>query len=197
MVYQSMKEKPIFHSLVKSDMKDFILDYIRDDSINIESKDFTIKGKKMFKYDKNIKFNISDENIVYILNSLPADYLNDYIKWLTVTNVLKGLNLKLLWEQWSMQSSSYNEYKNNKIWRGIKDIKFDLNYLINIINKETNTKLEYLSTYKEFVPLEYNYSPIYANDYRVSNIFNYEDFEQTTTAIIQSCTGTGKTTMNH
>ena len=55
-------------------MKDFILDYIPDGSINIESNDFTIKGKKMFKYDKNIKFNISDENIVYILNSLPADY---------------------------------------------------------------------------------------------------------------------------
>ena len=71
--YQSMKEKPIFHSLVKSDMKDFILDYIPDDSINIQSSDFTIKGKQMFKYDKNIKFNISDENIVYILNSLPAD----------------------------------------------------------------------------------------------------------------------------
>jgi hypothetical protein len=102
----------------------------------------------MFKYDKIIKFNISDENMVYILNSLPPDYLNDYIKWLTVTNVLKGLNLKVLWGSWSMQSSHYNECKNNKIWRSIKDIKFDLNYLINIINKETNTKMEYLQTFK-------------------------------------------------
>lgn len=72
--YQTIKEKPIFHSLVKSDMKDFILDYIPDGSINIQSSDFTIKGKKMFKYDKNIKFNVSDENIVYILNSLPPDF---------------------------------------------------------------------------------------------------------------------------
>ena len=93
--YQSMKEKPIFHSLINSDMKDFILDYIPNDSVNIESKDFTIKGKKMFKYDKNIKYNVSDENIVYMLNSLPADYLNDYIKWLTVTNILKGLKMKV------------------------------------------------------------------------------------------------------
>ena len=192
--YQTMKEKPIFHSLVKSDMKDFILDYIPDGSINIQSSDFTIKGKKMFKYDKNIKFNVSDENIVYILNSLPPDYLDYYIKWLTVTNVLKWLNLKVLWESWSMQSSHYNEYKNNKIWRSIKDIKFDLNYLINIINKKTNTKMEYLQTFKEFEPLEYNYSPIYANNYRVSNIYTYDDFKETKTAIIQSCTGTGKTT---
>jgi superfamily II DNA or RNA helicase len=93
-----------------------------------------------------------------------------------------------------MQSSSYNEFNNNKIWRGIKDIKFDLNYLINIINRETNENIEYLSIYKEFKPLLFNYNPVYANDYRVSNIYTYDDFKETKTAIIQSCTGTGKTT---
>ena len=165
-----MKDKAIYHSIINADMKDFILDYIPVNSINIQSNDFNIKGKKMFKYDKNIKFNVSDENIVYILNSLPQDYLDDCIKWLTVTNILKGLNLKVLWESWSMQSSHCNDYKNNKIWRSIKDIKFDLNYLINIINKETNTKIEYLQTYKQFNPLEYDYSPIYAINYRVSDI---------------------------
>jgi hypothetical protein len=92
------------------------------------------------------------------------------MKWLTVTNILKGLKMKVLWESWSMQSSSYNEYNNNKIWRGIKNIKFDLNYLINIINRETTEKIEYLSIYKEFKPLQYNYNPVYTNDYRVSNI---------------------------
>jgi hypothetical protein len=149
----------------------------------------------MYKYDKNIKFNVTDEQVTYILNSLPSSYLDDYMKWLTVTNVLKGLkNMKVLWEKWSMQSSSYNEYNNNKIWRGIKDIKFDLNYLINIINRETSEKLEYLSTYKEFKPLQFNYNPVYVNDKYVTNIFNYDDFKQTRTAVIQSCTGTGKTT---
>ena len=102
--------------------------------------------------------------------------------------------MKVLWEKWSMQSSSYNEYNNNKIWRGIKDIKFDLNYLINIINRETSEKLEYLSTYKEFKPLQFNYNPVYSNYKYVTNIFNYDDFKQTRTAVIQSCTGTGKTT---
>jgi len=83
----------------------------------------------MYKYDKNIKFNVTEEQVTYILNSLPSSYLDDYMKWLTVTNILKGLKMKVLWESWSMQSASYNEYNNNnKIWRGIKDIKFDLNY---------------------------------------------------------------------
>ena len=78
--YQTIKEKPIFHSLVKSDMKDFILDYIPDDSINIGSNGFTVHGKRMYKYDKNIKFNISDEGVTHILSLLPSDYLDDYIK---------------------------------------------------------------------------------------------------------------------
>ena len=195
--YQTLREKPIAHNkLVNAELQDFILDYIPDDSVNIGSNGFTVQGKRMYKYDKNIKFNISDEGVTHILSLLPSDYLHDYIKWLSVTNILKGLKLKTVWEQWSMQSSSYNEYNNNKIWRGIKEIKFDLNYLINIINrnKEAEEKLEYLSTYKEFKPLQFNYNPVYVNDYRVTNIFNYDDFKQTRTAVIQSCTGTGKTT---
>ena len=51
-----------------------------------------------------------------------------------------------------------------------------------------------LSTYKEIKPLQYNYNPVYANDKYVTNIFNFEDFKDTKTAVIQSCTGTGKTT---
>ena len=195
--YQTLREKPIAHNkLVNAELQDFILDYIPDDSVNIGSNGFTVQGKRMYKYDKNIKFNITDEGVTHILSLLPSDYLHDYIKWLSVSNILKGLKLKNVWEQWSMQSSSYNEYNNNKIWRGIKEIKFDLNYLINIINrnKEAEEKLEYLSTYKEFKPLQFNYNPVYVNDYRVTNIFNYDDFKQTRTAVIQSCTGTGKTT---
>ena len=180
--------------MVNGELQDFILDYIQDDSVNIGSNGFTVQGKKMFKYDKNIKFRYTDETVTYVLNCLPSCYLDDYMKWLTITNVLKGLKLKVLWESWSMQSSNYNEYNNNKIWNGIKDIKYDLNYLIYIINKETTEKICYFDTYKEFKPLQFNYNPLYANDYRVTNIFNFEDFKHSKTTVIQSCTGTGKTT---
>ena len=114
--YQTLREKPIAHNkLVNAELQDFILDYIPDDSVCIGNNGFTVQGKKMYKYDKNIKFNVTEEQVTYILNSLPSSYLDDYMKWLTVTNVLKGLkNMKVLWEKWSMQSS-YNEYNNNKI----------------------------------------------------------------------------------
>ena len=56
----------------------------------IGNNGFTVQGKKMYKYDKNIKFNVTEEQVTYILNSLPSYYLDDYMKWLTVTNILKG-----------------------------------------------------------------------------------------------------------
>ena len=65
---------------------------------------------------------------------------------------------------------------------------------MNIVNLTTKGKLRYFETYKQFKPLEYNYNPINANNKYVTNIFNYEDFKQTKTTVIQSCTGTGKTT---
>ena len=133
--FQTLKEKPIPHNkIINGELQDFVLDYIPDDSVNIESQTFTIKGKKMFKYDPSLIFNVSDEQIKYVLNCLPSSYLDVDIKWLSITNVLKGLNKKIIWEQWSMQSSSYNEFQNNKIWRGIKDIIFDLNYFVNVVN---------------------------------------------------------------
>ena len=53
--YQTLREKPIAHNkLVNAELQDFILDYIPDDSVNIGSNGFTVQGKKMYKYDKNI-----------------------------------------------------------------------------------------------------------------------------------------------
>ena len=65
--FQTLKEKPIPHNkLINGELQDFVLDYIPDDSVNIESQTFTIKGKKMFKYDPSLIFNVSDEEIKYV-----------------------------------------------------------------------------------------------------------------------------------
>jgi hypothetical protein len=62
--YQTLREKPIAHNkLVNAELQDFILDYIPDDSVNIGSNGFTVQGKKMYKYDKNIKFNETEEQV--------------------------------------------------------------------------------------------------------------------------------------
>lgn len=198
---QTNKEKLNKHVIIKGDYKDFILDYIPSSSKNINDIGYNEKGIKNFTYDKNIKFDINDDGIKYLLNSLPSDYNDDYIKWLTITNILKGVNIKgvnskLLWDEWSKSSTSYNKHKNNNIWRSIKEIKFDLNYLVKLVNDNLNDDKQFkpIETYKDFKQLTQDYNAEYVNHEYVNEFFTYEDFKDNKTIIIKSCCATGKTT---
>ena len=91
--------------------------------------------KKVFHYDSSIKFKITDEQIADLLDQLPFEYIDEYDKWSIITNILKGWDKKDLWNKWSYQSERYNQTKNNNIWRNIKKIKFDINYIVNILNQ--------------------------------------------------------------
>ena len=55
-----------------------------------------------------------------MLNILPADYLDEYSKWIIITNILKGQDKYDIWDNWSKQSNAYNVYKNKSIWRATK-----------------------------------------------------------------------------
>jgi predicted AAA+ superfamily ATPase len=58
-----------------------------------------------------------------------------------------------------------------------------------------NDKLKHIDSYKEFQPITKIITANKFNNQYVSNIYSYDDFKNNNTAIIQSCTGTGKTTM--
>ena len=147
---QTLDIKPLMHNIEYGEMKDFILPYIHPDSNpltfdtnntnNNKIDDQIFKSidkplKKLFKYDSSIKFKITDEQIADLLDQLPYEYIEDYDKWSIITNILKGLDKKDLWNKWSYQSDRYNQTKNNTIWRNIKKIKFDINYTVNVINQ--------------------------------------------------------------
>ena len=193
-------------------MKDFILPYIDyeysnpltfENNNNNKIEEPIMKSiktnsiKKVFHYDSSIKFKITDEQIADLLDQLPFEYIEEYDKWSIITNILKGLDKKDLWNKWSYQSDRYNHTKNNTIWRNIKKIKFDINYIVNVINLNLNKndKIKLIDSYKEFHPITKNIIVNKFNNEYVSNIYTYNDFKNNNTAIIQSCTGTGKTTM--
>ena len=68
---------------------------------------------------------------------------------------MKGLNKNEIWDKWSSTSDRYNKFKNNNIWRNTKKIKFDINYVVNVINQSLDKaeKLKPIDTYKEFKPI--------------------------------------------
>ena len=209
---QTLNIKPLIHEIKWGEMKDFILPYIHTDSnpLSFENnnnnnnkieepifKSFDKPIKKHYIYDSSIKYKITDEQIADLLDQLPFEYIEDYDKWSIITNILKGLDKKDLWDKWSYQSERYNKTKNATIWRNIKKIKFDINYIVNVINKDLNKneKIKYIESYKNFQPITKNIVTNKFNNQYVSNIYTHDDFKNNNTAIIQSCTGTGKTTM--
>ena len=46
-------------------------------------------------------------DIADLLDQLPDEYIEDYDKWSIITNILKGLDKKDLWNKWSYQSNRY------------------------------------------------------------------------------------------
>jgi len=136
----------------------------------------------------------SDEQINNILNLLPNDYLDSYDKWLIVLNVMKGLNKYNLWKNWCSKSSKFNEIDNLFYWDSTNNIFIDINYLIHIINNQTENKLSYFATYKQYDPLTYaiNFDKVINNKKYVSEILTYELFDKYDTILIDSNTGTGK-----
>ena len=81
------------------------------------------------------KYDVSNEDLLFILSHLPNKYLDDYSLWLCLTCVFKRHNMIDLWDEWS-KSNNYNKIKNIKIWEGLnieKDEK-NLNYIIFLVH---------------------------------------------------------------
>jgi hypothetical protein len=152
------------------------------------------------KHSQNdLIFMIDDKKLQEILNKLPKEYNDNYLKWLSVSNVLKGLNKLDIWDSFSKKSKRYNKANNMIIWNNLNSF-LDINYLISIINSlasSQNTKLELIESYKPYEPFTTpmnNFNVKEFNTQYVSDGFLFKEFQENSTIIIESCTGTGKTT---
>jgi superfamily II DNA or RNA helicase len=133
-----------------------------------------------------------------ILDMLPKEYSDNYLKWLTVTNVLKGLNKLDIWDSFSRKSKKYNKHNNITIWNNINSF-LDVNYLISIINSFSSQtkKLELIESYKPYEPFTTPMTEFNVKEFDtqyVSDGFLFKEFQENSTIIMESCTGTGKTT---
>lgn len=166
-----------------------------DEEVAQEEK---IKKPGAFDIIKGRIYNINDDDLNKLLNELPTCFYDDYNKWLIITNILKGMNKKEIWDKFSKKSERYNAAGNEDIWQNIKPF-ININYIINYYNKLCGVK-------KPFIKHTINYKPItdiqgikeekitarYLKEYLqdkdddLNKLYN--------TLIIKSDTGTGKTT---
>ena len=160
------------------------------------------------------KYNITDDEIIDILHALDKSYCDQTNKWLIVTTVLKNLsfsneNAKQIWDDYSKPSTKYNKQNNFIIW-DTNEALIDINYLIHVLNKELNENqykkipkckvYEPLTSQKNICNIDQPYIKIakYENDTEEQLKLYNKDIEQhffnDHTMIIESCTGTGKST---
>jgi hypothetical protein len=156
---------------------------------------------QVMKSKSDLIYMISDEKLTEILNMLPQEYCDNYLKWLSVTNVLKGLNKQQIWDSFSRKSKKYNKANNIKIWNNLNSF-LDVNYIIRIINsysvKNKEKALELIESYKRYQPFTANFKDFNLQEFNreyVSDGFRFKDFQENSTIIMESCTGTGKTTV--
>ena len=207
--YQYTTDEQLFMDclLLNIDPKIKFIDYdlieppkIIKQKIKINSIDSSRKNLLLLKPKNDHTFrsytvidDISDSEIINILNLLPNDYLDNYDKWLVVLNVLKNMNKFDLFDNWSKKSSNYCQTNNLILYNDTKNMFININYLIYIININTDYKLTYFKTTKIYESLTYNINKKLGNDKFVSNILTYQDFCNNDNIIIDSDTGTGKT----
>lgn len=202
---QTNKDKPNAHQIIKGNIEDFVLNYFipSDDADEVEEEEEEFEENKLrmdkikgFSFNTNYNYSIPDDIVQECLDNLDDKYVEEYEYWSQVTNCLKLLNKQTLWNNWSKQGSSYNFYKNMSHWRGQKKQTFSLEWL----SKVSNTNISKVK--KEYKPLtkpvfntkQMNSSRVFvSNDYK-DNQLTYDDFKRNKIIVIESTTGTGKTT---
>ena len=104
---------------------------------------------------------------------------------------MKNLDKFDIWDEWSKTSSSYDATTNHIIWNQLNNTDININYLCHLLKQKP------YDYYKPYVPLDnlqqINQSKKINNKY-VSEFYNYSSFKHHNTVVIESCTGSGKTT---
>lgn len=192
--YKISNNKPI--KKIKDNIINLLVNNIH--CSNIDKKTPTDTNKHQQTQTDTKKYDITKEEILILLDLLPSDYLNSFNEWLKITFILWNMDKKEIWDKWSRKSKKYNKNKNNEIWEHLKhDEAYNndflyLIWLVKFYNKDVNIRnIERI--YKDYTPTSEEYLKnakyIYKPHLNIEDIDNNKKIN-----LIQSSTGTGKTT---
>jgi hypothetical protein len=169
---------------------------LRDWACNVD----TSTKSKQRDYETNIDYDyiVTDEECRNVLDMLAAsqhcDCFSEYSKWLTFTAIMKTLGKKEMWDEYSQRydSDNYNKRKNNVIWNDLKT-KISINYFCKLLDIPAFKYHKHADEDVLYDQVEY-----YEDSYRLVNEqyvnVDYNDFVNSDSVVIESGTGTGKTT---
>jgi len=197
-IYNNEKIKPLNDVLINE-----LLNNINQENIIKKEKKAHAEGKgkkaKKEKYNDNKIYDITDEEIRTLLDLLPKIFLTDYNEWIKPTHILKKIDKKQIWDEWSKQNKEkYDKEKNEIIWDNAKENETynnDLYYLIWLVkfyNKDIQIK-QIERIYKEYEEIDEtnkkNAKYIHRDFLNVGDIDEKKKLN-----LIKSPTGSAKTT---
>jgi P4 family phage/plasmid primase-like protien len=155
------------HVIEKGEMKDFVVTYINEDSINIDdllenNEESTMKLYEVKKNNSDISFDIKNNqkyteiknnNVLIELGEiLKEEYIDNYNDWLKILWSLKkeGENNKELAREISKRSSKYDEESFEKIWDQYSADEITLTIGTFLYMAKESNKEEYLKIIKKY-----------------------------------------------
>ena len=140
---------------------------------------------------------IDDNDLKSLLDKLPRKYCDNRLLWLSISDVLKGMDNYKAFENFSMKSSKYNKEGNDTAWDSLRG-NLNINYIINIINTETKNKIKYIQptiSYKDIETIPCEQRVLTKEDLIDNRYLNIKKYiKKYTCLLVKSDTGTGKTT---
>ena len=183
--------------------KKTLITYINPNTKIIPKTSIKYKPKET-KETKEFKKIVNNLKIKDILYKLPFDYCDNYNKWIKIGMILFNISTPEndyynLWDEWSKQSSKYNEKDLKIFWKNFKTNNISLGSLVHWCNEEGITDIYDKKTIKQIVN-DYKIKPI-----KLSNISLQINIPKLDEEIfkpylhhkllgVQSEKGTGKTT---
>ena len=154
---------------------------MKDEEHNINS--YVINNKNVY--------DVPDEEIISMLNELKEnheEYFLNYDMWLKLTTVMTTINKFDIWDKFNRQYSSYSYTSNKKIWDSIK-LSINPNFFCKLLKRKF---FKFHKTDDEIKELNVNNDAIQIDQQYVN--ISHTEFDKNDTIVIQSKTGTGKTT---
>ena len=155
------------------------------------------KQTNQHQHQQQYTYEIDDEQLKQLLNKLPNNFVDVYSDWLIITTILKNMDKREIWEEWSKQSQKYDETGNNRVWAWEGFASMDVNYITSVL------KLPRIHKFKQQKPITIKTNKIkklvmdnkhvFDETYEGKQ-FKYKHFKDYQTIILKSDTGTGKTT---
>lgn len=198
-IFHGIREDGLYNIINNSNIKKLNNDIIKILLDNIEEKPTQTKTKTKPKNKDIRRYDITEEEIKELLRGLPNIFLDSYKDWLKITAILKKIDKKTVWDEWSKQGKNYNKKNNDKIWDDITENTAYNNSFVYLIwlYKYYNPykKIKNIEQiFKDFTELSTEHLDEAINiNTKYLNIDLLKEFKKLT--IIKSSTNTGKTTL--